>query len=83
MVSQVQEAERPMQTSGTLESGDKSRPFVQSAVPVGDEPRPTSEPPAESTQPATGASGGVTEGRADDDGGLVRERESVRSVDGI
>lgn len=57
-----------MQTSGGgIEAGGKSKPFVQSAVPVGDEPRPTSEPPVESTQPATAAPEGG------DDGGLVRE----------
>lgn len=61
---QVQEASGPVQPGGSLESGDKSRPFVQDAVPVGDgmgEPAPA--------RPAAGASA-AGQGAVQDDGGL-------------
>ena len=65
-----------MPTSGTLESGDRSKPFVQSKVPVADEPDSRSEPPASESRPASTPNGDSR----DDDGGLVRNRQTDRQT---
>lgn len=64
---QVQETAGPVQPAGGgVDSGDKSRPFVQDAVPVGDGMEGGSAPPRPAAV-ADGAGGGAVQ----DDGGLV------------
>eukprot|EP00904_Undaria_pinnatifida_P010895 jgi/Undpi1/6936/HiC_scaffold_21.g09410.m1 len=63
---QVQETAGPVQPpGGGIDSGDKSRPFVQDAVPVGDGMEGGSAPP----RPAA-VTNGAGEGTVQDDGGL-------------
>lgn len=56
---------------GSIESGDKSKPFVQGAVTVGDEEarRGASAPPG--SAPPGSAGGGASASAPYDDGGLV------------
>ena len=75
-MKQVQETAGPVQPpGGGIDSGDKSRPFVQDAVPVGDGMEGGSAPP----RPAA-VTNGAGEGAVQDDGGLVSRARAGGSM---